>query len=127
MKNLPKIVIDVIPHKKHRYPTVGDYYKKKGELHIRISKMNSRHEFLVLMHELLEWFLIEQKAIPISVIDKFDIAFEKNREEGNVNEPGDDPEAPYYDEHQFATLIEKLLAEKLGVNWSKYDQNVNSL
>lgn len=125
MKNLPKIVIDVVPHRKQRYPTVGDYYKKNGELHIRISKMNSKHEFLVLMHELLEWFLIDQKGISIKEIDEFDILYEQTKTDNS--EPGNDPNAPYFDEHQFATLIEKLLAEKLGVNWTKYDENVNSL
>lgn len=125
MKNLPKIVIDVIPHRKQRYPTVGDYYKKNGELHIRISKMNSKHEFLVLIHELIEWFLIDQKGISIKSIDDFDKLYEQTKTDNS--EPGNHPNAPYYDEHQFATLIEKLLAEKLGVNWIKYDDAVNNL
>lgn len=125
MKNLPKIVIDVIPHKKQRYPTCGDYFKKKGELHVRISKMNSKHEFLVLMHEMIEWFLINEKGISIKSIDDFDILYEETKTDDS--EPGNDPNAPYYEEHQYATLIEKLLAEKLGVNWSKYDEAVNKL
>lgn len=125
MSHLPKIVFDVIPHKKQRYPTSGDYYKKNGELHIRVSKMNSKHEFLIFIHELIEWFLIDQKGIPIKSIDDFDILYEETKTDNS--EPGNDPNAPYYEEHQFATLIEKLLAEKLGVNWLKYDENVNSL
>lgn len=125
MKHLPKIVFDVIPHKKHRYPTVGDYYRKNGELHIRVSKMNSKHEFLVLIHEMIEWFLIDQKGIAIKEIDDFDMLYEETKTDDS--EPGNDPNAPYFDEHQFATHIEKLLAEKLGVNWSKYDNAVNAL
>lgn len=89
--------------------------------------MNPEHEFLVVLHELVEWFLIERKGISIETIDKFDIAFENRREQGNTDEPGDDPNAPYYDEHQFATLMEQLMADKLGVNWSRYDEHVNSL
>lgn len=125
MSHLPKIVIDVIPHKKHRYPTSGDYFKKGGELHFRISKMNSKHEFLILIHELCEWFLIDQKGISIKSIDDFDMLYEDTKTDDS--EPGNDPNAPYYDEHQFATEIEKLLAKKLGVNWDKYDKSVNSL
>lgn len=125
MNHLPKIVFDVIPHKKQRYPSVGDYYKKNGELHVRVSKMNSKHEFLVFIHELIEWFLINEKGISIKSIDDFDILYEETKTDNS--EPGNDPNAPYYDEHQFATLIEKLLADKLGVNWLKYDENVNSL
>lgn len=125
MKNLPKIVIDIVPHRKQRYPTVGDYYKKNGELHMRVSKMNSKHEFLVLIHELIEWFLIDQKGISIKSIDDFDILYEETKTD--ESEPGNDPNAPYFDEHQYATYIEKLLAEKLGVNWDKYDKAVNNL
>lgn len=125
MQHLPKIVIDVIPHKKQRYPSVGDYYKKNGELHIRISKMNSKHELLVLVHEIIEWFLTDQKGISIKSIDDFDILYEQTKTDNS--EPGNHPNAPYYDEHQYATHIEKLLAEKLGVNWLKYDDAVNKL
>lgn len=125
MSHLPKIVFDVIPHKKHRYPTVGDYYKKNGELHVRVSKMNSKHEFLVLIHELIEFFLIDQKGISIKSIDDFDMLYEATKTDDS--EPGNDPNAPYFEEHQYATYIEKLLAEKLGVNWQKYDASVNAL
>lgn len=125
MQHLPKIVFDVIPHNKMRYPTCGDYYKKNGELHIRVSKMNSKHEFLVLIHEMIEWFLIDQKGISIKSIDDFDMLYEETKTDNS--EPGNDPNAPYYEEHQFATEIEKLLAKKLGVNWLKYDEAVNKL
>lgn len=119
--HLPRIVISSIPHKKQAYETLGDYRKKNGELHITVSRMNEEHEFLIVVHELIEWFLIHRKGIPIDEIDHFDIAFEKARKKGNYDEPGDDLKAPYYQEHQFATKIEKLLAEKLGVNWQKYE------
>lgn len=125
MKNLPKIVIDVIPHKKQRYPTCGDYFKKKGELHVRISKMNSKHEFLVLMHEMIEWFLINEKGISIKSIDDFDILYEETKTDNS--EPGNDPNAPYHDAHVYATEIEMMLAKKLGVKWSMYEKNVNNL
>ena len=125
MSHLPKIIVDVVPHKKQRYNTCGDYFKKGGDLHVRLSKMNSNHEFLVLIHELIEWYLIDQKGISIKEIDEFDILYEQTKTDSS--EPGDDKNAPYYDEHQFATVIEKLLADKLGVNWRKYSENVNSL
>lgn len=124
MKHLPKIVIDVIPHKKQRYDTCGDYFEKKGETHIRVSQMSANHEFLVLLHELIEWYLIKQEGISIKEIDEFDIEFAANKSKG---EPGDDLSAPYYDEHQFATIIEQLMARKLGVDWKKYDDHVKSL
>lgn len=89
--------------------------------------MNSKHEFLVLIHELVEWYLTQEKGVTIEEIDQFDKAFEKSRKEGNTDEPGDSPQAPYYQEHQFSTYIEKQVAEYLQVNWSKYEEHVNSL
>lgn len=127
MTHLPKIVIDIVPHSKQRYNTCGDYYKAKGSINIRISKLNANHEFLVAIHEFIEWYLTQAKGITIEDIDKFDIAYENKRKEGNTSEPGDELDAPYYQEHQIATKIEKQLAEHLGVNWKKYDEHVNSL
>lgn len=42
-------------------------------------------------------------------------------------EPGDDPAAPYFEGHQFATKIEKLTARELGVDWKVYETAINSL
>lgn len=124
---MPKIIIDFIPHKKQRYDTVGDYLEKKGETHFRISKMNPDHQFLILMHELTEWYLTKKKGISLEKIDQFDMEYEKNRKEGDESEPGDDLRAPYYHEHQIATKIEKDLAGFLGVDWDKYDEYVRNL
>lgn len=120
MKHLPTIDISVVPHKKQRYDTCGDYFKGKGKLNVRVSQMNSNHEFLILIHELVEWYLTDIRGISIESIDKFDKAFKGK-------DPGNDKEAPYYHEHQFATKIEKFIAHELGVNWKEYDEHVNSL
>jgi hypothetical protein len=37
-----------------------------------------------------------------------------------VSEPGDDPRAPYYREHQFASGMERLMAAELGIDWQQY-------
>lgn len=127
MQNLPKIVFDIVPHKKQRYNTSGDYFKKGGVVNIRVSKMHPDHEFLILVHELIEWYLTERKGVTIEAIDRFDMMFERAREKGNEEEPGDDMNSPYYEEHQYASRIERLIAEKLGVDWTKYDKHVKSL
>jgi hypothetical protein len=44
-----------------------------------------------------------------------------------VAEPGNDPRAPYRDEHDFATMIEMMVAQKLGVKWSAYEKTLMSL
>lgn len=89
--------------------------------------MNPDYEFLIAIHELLEWYLTQKKGIRIEEIDRFDILFERGREKDNTDEPGDDINAPYYDEHQFASRIERIAAEELGVDWTEYDNYCRSI
>lgn len=129
MKHLPAIKFKPIEHKRQRYNTCGDYFLKKGELEIRVSKLNADYELLILFHELLEWLLITKKGIKIKDIDHFDIMFERERAIGKWKdeEPGDDKRAPYFHEHQLATRLEKYTAKLLKVDWKKYNKEVNDL
>ena len=131
MKHLPNINLKSIPHKEHRYETVGDYFKLFGNWEFRVSKMsNPDYEFLVIFHELIEWYLTQKRGITEKDIKKFDIQYEKEREQGlhsQEDEPGFDKKAPYVKEHTFATKIEKLMAKELGVNWKSYGKEVMSL
>lgn len=126
MKN---ILIKTIPHSEHRYETVGDYqYDEEGNETIDVSEMNNEdYEFLVCIHELVESYLCKKRNISEESITAFDTDFEKNRAEGNTDEPGDDPNAPYRKEHFFATTIERLMAAELGVDWKTYDDTVVNL
>ena len=129
IKNGFRAEIMTIPHNKQRYPTAGDWmFSKKGNLLIQISHMqNWKYEFLVGLHELIESVLCKDRGINQKEVDEFDIEFEKNRKEGNQDEPGDDFKAPYHNEHQVATFIEKMMADELGVSWKEYDKTVNEL
>lgn len=127
MKNLPTIVIKPIPHKAQRYDTVGDYWLDMlGRAQIRVSKMPPDEEFLVAIHELIEWYLITRKGIKISDIDEFDLEHER-KGESFFAEPGDDPDAPYHKEHVIAETVERLLASYLDVDWEKYDKKIKAL
>jgi hypothetical protein len=89
-----------------------------------------RFEQLVLIHELVEIFLMQHRKIVLDESDKFDILFEKEREEGKhgvIDEPGDDPRCPYGREHRFAENIERMLAHELGVDWNEYTKTVMEL
>ena len=124
------IDVKVIPHNQQRYETVGDWYfnPDNNRLTIRVSSMrNKKYEFLVAMHEQIEAMLCIERGICEKEITRFDMNFEANRKEGNTDEPGDDPKAPYKKEHFFATSVERLMASELGVDWSIYDEAVNSL
>ena len=127
-----KICIKTIPHNEHRYETVGDYwYDKNGALQVRVSDMgNKKYEFLVIIHELIEEFLTKDRGIEEPDIKAFDEKFEEEREQGlhgDDEEPGDSPDAPYRQEHFFATNIERMLSSELRVDWKDYDDTVMSL
>jgi len=123
------IQIKTIPHNEQRYDTVGDWcWTVDGDLEIRVSNMNNwKYEMLVAYHELAEVLLCKDRGIKQEDVDNFDIEFEKNRSEGNTDEPGNDEKAPYRDEHKLATQLEFILASGLNVDWNLYDKTVNEL
>lgn len=125
LKTFEKIDMQVIPHNKHRFITIGDYWIEGLTLKFRVSDMQDpRYHMLVLLHELIEFILTQERGIAEEDITAFDVQYEKEREQGlhtPEDEPGDDPYAPYRKEHIFATKIEKMLAEELGVDWAAYD------
>ncbi len=132
MKHLPRIVILPISHSQQKYDTCGDYKKIRdcsyNNILITVSELPDwRMEALIGAHELIEYLLVKHRNISLKKIDEFDIAFEKVREKGNTDEPGNDRHAPYHKEHLFATKIEHLLARELGVQWSKYEKIINNL
>lgn len=131
-----KIKINTVSHEAQRYPTVGDWQiineadnnKEDFEAKFTISNMNNTdYEFLVGIHELIEAYLCQKREIKEEDVTDFDMVYEEGRIEGEIDEPGDDPRAPYHKEHVFATNIEKQLATELGVDWDLYDKTVKEL
>jgi hypothetical protein len=120
--------IKVIPHEDQRYETVGDYFIDDGITYIRVSDMgNDDYAFLVILHEMIEQYLCLKRGIKEEDITSFDIEFESKRQEGNYDEPGDDIDAPYQNEHLIATGVEKILCGLLNIKWSDYDKTVINL
>jgi hypothetical protein len=130
-KKMERIVIKTIPHNKQRYETVGDYYPTKSGWQFNISDMgNADYEFAVAIHELIEHHLAHRKGVTNKEIDDFDMQYEQDRLahiHGQKDEPGDDPKCPVYEEHKFATKIERMLIKTMGYDWTKYDKAVMEL
>ncbi len=127
-----KIVIETIPHADQRYRTPGDWwFDKEGDLQIRVSRLGDwREEALIAFHELREVLVCKHRGISAQAVDGFDVIYEKDRDEGRHGpecEPGDDPKAPYFREHQAATQVERGLAYDLDVNWNEYSNHVLNL
>ena len=126
----PIFNIAQVPHKKQRYETVGDWIPGKPA-EIRVSRMkDQRYVFLVALHEMIEYELCKMHGITDREVVTFDVNFEAERRL-NLHpidaEPGDHPKAPYRSEHEFATMIEMMVAQKLGVSWSDYARTVLAL
>jgi hypothetical protein len=130
---ITEIRIKFIPHSEHRYTTCGDWlYLDDPEggkvLEIRVSKMtDQRYSQMVAVHELVEVILCNQQGVTQEEVDEFDKAYEASRVEDNEGEPGDEPNAPYRDQHCFATAVERMLCAALGISWVEYEQAINNL
>ena len=141
------VVIKTIPHNQQPYDTGGDwrFENSKGEpisqmeaharsgtddcvLRINVSQLGDyRYEMLVAIHELCETLMCMHDGVQIEDVDVFDKAFEAAREPGSVDEPGDDPKAPYVKQHCFATAIERMMCAAIGCTWREYEARVNAL
>jgi hypothetical protein len=141
-----KILIETIPHPTQRYPTPGDWewknalnaglakptdpIEKRGEsvLHVRVSNMKDlRHEWLMAIHEVIEAMLCTNDCVSAAEVDSFDKQWKPIQAFGECTEPGNDPKAPYYHQHRFASVVEELLAMELKVDWQAYDAEVKGL
>lgn len=123
-------MISQVPHQRQRYETVGDWIPG-SPVKIRVSKMkDERYVFLVALHEMIEYELCRMNGITDREVVKFDMNFEKEKRERLHSieaEPGNDPRAPYRNEHGFATMIERTVAQRMGVSWSAYENAILSL
>lgn len=112
-----------------RYSTVGDYYlKEDGTLKFEIVDTGSSFfNKMILIHEMIEQSLCEFRGLPNDTIDKFDFQFELDRKNGNIDEPGFDPDAPYNKEHTLATSVEMMMCALSGVSWKEYGDRIDSI
>jgi hypothetical protein len=126
----PLFTVSQVPHKKQRYETVGDWIPG-SPAEIRVSRMkDQRYIFLVALHEMIEYELCKMHGVTDREVVAFDVNFEAERSMNlhpNDAEPGDHPKAPYRDEHEFASMVEMMVAKKMGVSWSDYEKTVLAL
>ena len=117
-----KFEVLTIEHDAQRYVTIGDYWEDDDGLHVRISRLGDwRYEGLVLVHEVVELLLCKVAGVNISDVDAWDMSH------GDLDEPGEDPRAPYHRQHMAADAIERAVAWMMGVDWNDYTSKVDSL
>jgi len=119
------IEIRVIPQRAQRYPTVGDWQVMPDgrKLRIAVSRMQDRRsEIAVILHEVAEALLCEDAGISTQAVDDFDLGPVGS----DLDEPGDDPRAPYHAQHQVATAIERLACEAMKLDWGIHNDIVDA-
>lgn len=108
-KDITSIRIDFIPNSQQRYETAGDWYYEGDTLILKVSKTEDPlDQQLIALHELVEALLCNHAGITQEVVDKFDMGPGKDLEQ-----PGDDPSAPYYEQHKVATNVERVVEEAM--------------
>jgi hypothetical protein len=123
------VVVDFIPHQEQRYDTCGDWwFDNTGTLQIRVSILpDERMMQAIALHEQVEALLCKASGIEEVAVMEFDLAFEKYREPGNTDEPGDHPTAPYHFQHVIATNFERTFLAAAGISWAQHEAAVNNL
>jgi len=120
-----RIITKVVPLDWQRYDTLGDYFDNGDALHFRITDTgNDEYNKLILIHELIEELMTRHRGISEKDILEFDLKFDDSKQEG---EPGDQIDAPYRNEHRFAEMIEKMICHELGIDWIKYNEDLNKV
>lgn len=123
------IEIHSAPEKMIRSSQSGDWrYNYQSHFNILVSdQLKEPSQLAVAIHELVEAYLCRDAGIPEKEVCDFDDRYEKERKEGRhpqEHEPGDDPEAPYREQHMAATHVERAVCHALGLNWTEHEQSV---
>lgn len=126
-----KITIEFIEHEDQRYDTPGDwFFTPSHDMVLRVSKMGDRrYEYLTAIHELVEVLLCSVEGITQKEVDKFDVQWKpRSLPDGTkITEAGEDPLAPYHEQHVIAELVERTVAAAMAVHWPSYGTEVDSL
>ena len=128
--SIQRIRIEFIDHERQAYETVGNWTflpddQDPDMLIIHVSNMGDLDmQITCAIHELIEARKCMKAGIPQDAVTLFDQTFLIEKREG---EPGDDPRAPYHEQHLVASDVEEVVADALGVKWSEYAEKVEAL
>lgn len=121
------IHVNFKPQAEQRYKTLGDWQIKtllntiegthRTVLYITITQMpDQRYQWPLAVHELVEALLCHVDEISTEEVDAWDI----HGEGRHLDEPGDDPKAPYHVQHMAAGDLEIQMAQLLGFTAGEY-------
>jgi hypothetical protein len=78
--------------------------------------------YAIMIHELVEKALNDRYGIPDCAVDAFDMG-----EGADLDEPGEDPRAPYHANHMKADSMEREFILYAGEDWIEYGDAIEAL
>ena len=106
-----------------RYSTCGDWrFLPDGTLQVFVPEYGGRDDsaFLVALHEMVEAWACQKAGIPEEEVSAWDI------NNPDLEEPGDNKNAPYAKQHALAMKIEQEMCNHLGIEWDRHQQWVEN-
>jgi hypothetical protein len=116
-------LLETIVADRMRYPTLGDWIPVSGEAEwiIQVAEMPREYAFLLALHELVEAYYCYRQGIPEEIVTHWDV------HHPHTDDPGSLPGCPYGEAHLAASLVERLAAQVLGIDWDRYDDYLTDL
>lgn len=121
------ILIRVIPESEMRPEVNGAdwFWDEKGDLQVRVSPMSDwRYEVALAFHEAFEACLCKQNGVSQKSVDDFDMAYDLAHPDQPDLNAGDELDAPYRREHNYATIVDRLFIGACGLDWKAYDDEL---
>ena len=96
---------------------LDDYGIDKNELWFQIKDTGVElYNLILLVHAMVEYMTTQARGIPLAIIDKFDDRHQDSEE------PGDEVNSPYRNEHNMAVGIERILCAYMNIPWKVYEE-----
>jgi hypothetical protein len=106
-----------------RYSTCGDWqWLPDGSLVVSVPDYGGQNDsaFLVALHEMVEAWLCRRDNISEKDVSIWDMC------NPDLDEPGDDPNAPYFRQHKVAMDIEKKVCNAMHKDWREHEMWVQN-
>ena len=132
---IEEVWIKIVLHKEQRYNTVGDWFFDRNfpkTLIVKVSETgNWKWNMCIALHELAEAIACTTDGVTQEQVDEFDKNWKPNF---GFEEPGEDPQSPYFNQHAKAFTIEKTLffgmiddATLDNSEWEAYEAKLEEL
>lgn len=96
-------------------------------LQVRVAEeLSEREQMALAMHETAEALMCAHDGVTTEDVDAFDALHLADEKDPAFNS-GDQPDAPYREQHTFATAIERILTGYFGIDWKAYDEALSKL